>query len=69
MNTNNGNEEVVVINLKDMVMLFLKRLWAILLVAAVVGGAGLFWENYTYEERYTSTVEAILFSEGGSSSL
>ena len=69
MNTNNGNEDVVVINLKDMVLLFLKRLWAILLVAAVVGGAGLFWEKYTYEERYTSTVEAILFSEGGSSSL
>lgn len=38
MNTHE-NEEVIVINLKDLAILFLKRLWIILLAAIIAGGA------------------------------
>lgn len=63
MNMNKGNEEAMVINLKDLASLFMKRVWIILLVALIVGTSCLIWTANTYEERYTSTVEAILFSE------
>lgn len=67
MNTNQ-NEEMIVINLKDMAILFLKRLWLILLAAIIVGGACFAWLTYTYEEEYTSKATIFLYyNEGGQS--
>ena len=50
MNTNE-NMEAVSISFKDMLILFLKRLWLILLVAILVGGASFAYLTATYEEE------------------
>ena len=49
------NMDVISISFKDMMSLFLKRLWLILLAALIVGGACFAYLTYTYEEEYTST--------------
>ena len=48
------NMDVVSISFKDMVALFLKRLWLILLAALIVGSACFIYLTATYEEEYTS---------------
>lgn len=69
MNTNE-NMEAVSISFKDMLILFLKRLWLILLVAILVGGASFAYLTATYEEEYTSKSTIYLFykEEGRSGS-
>lgn len=67
MNTNE-NEEVIVINIKDMAVLFLKRLWLILLAAIIAGGACFAWLTYTYEEEYTSKATIFLYYTDGAKS-
>ena len=64
MNTHE-NEEVIVINLKDLAILFLKRLWIILLAAIIAGGACFAWLTYNYEEEYTSTAKIFLYYTDG----
>ena len=64
MNTNE-NENVIVINLKDLAILFLKRLWIILLAAIIVGVSCFAWLTYTYEEEYTSTAKIFLYYTDG----
>ena len=64
MNTHE-NEDVIVINLKDLAVLFVKRLWIILLAAIIVGGACFAWLTYTYEEEYTSTAKVFLYYTDG----
>ena len=69
MNTTE-NIEAVSISFKEMMILFLKRLWLILLVAILVGGAAFAYLTYTYEEEYTSKSTIYLFykEEGRSGS-
>ena len=64
MNTNE-NEEVVVISLKDMAIVFVKRLWLILLAAIIAGGACFAWLTSTYEEEYTSKSTIFLYYTDG----
>ena len=64
MNTNE-NEEVIVINLKDLAILFVQRLWIILLAAIIVGISCFAWLSYTYEEEYTSTAKVFLYYTDG----
>ena len=69
MNTNENNE-VLSISLKDMLTIFLKRLWLILLVAVLVGGSCFVYLTETYVEEYTSKSTIFLFykEEGRSGS-
>ena len=60
MNTTE-NVDVVSISFKEMVSLFFKRLWLILLVAIIVGGSYFAYLTYTYEEEYTSRSTILLF--------
>lgn len=64
------NMDVVSISFKDMVALFLKRLWLILLAALIVGSACFIYLTATYEEEYTSKSTIYLFykEEGRSGS-
>lgn len=64
------NMDVVSMSFKDMVSLFMKRLWLILLAALIVGGACFAYLTYTYEEEYTSKSTIYLFykEEGRSAS-
>lgn len=64
------NQEVVTISIKDMVVLFIKRLWLILLAAIIAGAASLFYLRATYVEEYTSKSTIFLFykEEGRSGS-
>ena len=68
----NKNEtgEMISIDFKDMVSLFFKRLWLILLVAILVGGSCFVYLTATYEEEYTSKSTIYLFykEEGRSGS-
>ncbi len=60
MNTHE-NDVVVTVSVKDMVVLFFKRLWIILLAAIVAGGACFAWLTYSYEEEYTSKATIFLY--------
>ena len=66
----NENNEVLSISLKEMLAIFVKRLWLILLAALIVGGSCLFYLTATYEEEYTSKSTIFLFykEEGRSGS-
>lgn len=55
------NMDVISMSFKDMVSLFMKRLWLILLAALIVGGACFAYLTYTYEEEYTSKSTIYLF--------
>ena len=56
------NNTTYTIDLRELWRLFLRKLWIIILVAALVGG-GLFAYKYTtYEERYSSTSTVLAFS-------
>ena len=59
------NEDAIVINLKDLAILFLKRLWIILLAAVIVAGSCFAWLTYSYEEEYTSTAKIFLYYTDG----
>ena len=69
MNTTE-NVDVISISFKEMVTLFFKRLWLILLVAVIVGGSCFAYLTYTYEPEYTSKSTIYLFykEEGRSGS-
>ena len=69
MNTTE-NMEAISISFKEMLVLFWKRLWLILLAAILVGGAAFAYLTYTYEEEYTSKSTIYLFykEEGRSGS-
>ena len=57
-----SNNATYTIDLRELWRLFLRKLWLIILVAALVGG-GLFAYKYTtYEERYSSTSTVLAFS-------
>lgn len=62
--------EQISMSFKDMVTLFLKRLWLILLVALLVGGSCFAYLTVTYEEEFTSKSTIYLYykEEGRSGS-
>lgn len=64
------NQEVIAVSFKDMMKLFVKRLWLIVLVALLVGGTSFAYATVTYEEEYTSESTLFLFykEEGRSGS-
>lgn len=66
----NENNDALSISLKEMLDLFLKRIWLILLAAVIVGGSCFFYLTATYEEEYTSKSTIFLFykEEGRSGS-
>ena len=59
-----ANEEVITLNLKDVAILFLKRLWLILLAAIIAGGACFALLSADYEEEYTSKATIFLYYTG-----
>lgn len=66
----NENNDALSISLKEMLALFMKRLWLILLVAVLVGGSCFVYLTETYVEEYTSKSTIFLFykEEGRSGS-
>ena len=52
-------------NLKDLALLFLKRLWIIMLAAIIVGVSCFAWLTYNYEEQYTSKATIFLYYTDG----
>lgn len=62
----NNNNTPYTIDLRELWGLFLRKLWLIILVAALVGG-GLYANEYmNYEERYSSTSTVLAFSVASS---
>lgn len=66
----NENNDALSISLKEMLSLFMKRLWLILLVALIAGSSCFAYLTATYEEEYTSKSTIFLFykEEGRSGS-
>ena len=64
------NQEMITVSFKDMMKLFVKRLWLIMLVALLVGGTCFAYLTVMYEEEYTSESTIFLFykEEGRSGS-
>lgn len=58
------NNETV-LNLRDLLGVLWRRLWIILLAAAIAGGACFAYKYYTYTEQYTSTAQLFILNAKG----